>query len=118
MRVLIKLNKSCFRTFERDFFMDVTKKQTGAELFVEVKGSIDSVTAPELNKILNESLNGISSLIFDFANVDYISSAGLRVLLAARKAIAKDGNVVVRNSNQNIMDIFTMTGFDNILTIE
>ena len=98
--------------------MDVTKKQNGSELFIEVSGSIDTVTAPELNKILNESLKGINSLIFDFANVDYISSAGLRVLLAARKSIAKDGSVVIRNSNQNILDIFTMTGFDNILTIE
>lgn len=98
--------------------MNVTKKQNGSELFIEVSGSIDTVTAPELNKIINESLKGINSLIFDFANVDYISSAGLRVLLAARKSIAKDGNVVIRNSNQNIMDIFTMTGFDNILTIE
>lgn len=98
--------------------MNVTKKQNGSELFIEVSGSIDTVTAPELNKILNESLKGINSLIFDFANVDYISSAGLRVLLAARKSIAKDGSVVIRNSNQNILDIFTMTGFDNILTIE
>ena len=98
--------------------MDVTKKQNGSELFIAVSGSIDTVTAPELNKILNESLKGINSLIFDFANVDYISSAGLRVLLAARKSIAKDGSVVIRNSNQNILDIFTMTGFDNILTIE
>jgi anti-sigma B factor antagonist len=98
--------------------MNVAKKQNGSELFIEVSGSIDTVTAPELNKILNESLKGINSLIFDFANVDYISSAGLRVLLAARKSIAKDGSVVVRNSNQNILDIFAMTGFDNILTIE
>ena len=98
--------------------MNVTKKQNGSELFIEVSGSIDTVTAPELNKIINESLKGINSLIFDFAKVDYISSAGLRVLLAARKSITKDGNVVIRNSNQNIMDIFTMTGFDNILTIE
>lgn len=98
--------------------MDITKKQTGSELLIEVSGSIDSVTAPEFNNAIEGSLNGIKSLIFDFKNVDYISSAGLRVLLVARKTIAKDGNVIVRSPNQNVIDIFTMTGFDNILTIE
>ncbi len=98
--------------------MKVTKKQTNSDLLIEIEGSIDSVTAPELHKIINESLNGVNSIVFDFANVDYISSAGLRVLLATRKSLPKDGNMIIRNANQNVMDIFTMTGFDNILTIE
>lgn len=98
--------------------MKVTKKQTNSDLLIEIEGSIDSVTAPELHKIINESLNGVNSIVFDFANVDYISSAGLRVLLATRKSLPKDGNMIIHNANQNVMDIFTMTGFDNILTIE
>ena len=98
--------------------MKVTKKQTNSDLLIEIEGSIDSVTAPELHKIINESLSGVNSLVFDFANVDYISSAGLRVLLATRKNLSKGGDMIIRNANQNVMDIFTMTGFDNILTIE
>ena len=99
--------------------MDVLKQQTGSELLVEISGSIDSGTSPELNDNLNESIKGISTLILDFKKVSYISSAGLRVLLATFKALsAKGGQMIVRNPNQNVMDIFTITGFDNILTIE
>lgn len=99
--------------------MNVTKKQTGSELLVELEGSIDSTTSNELNTALNESLNGVNSMILDFKKIDYVSSAGLRVLLATYKAlVAKGGTMVIRNVNQNVMDIFTMTGFDNILTIE
>lgn len=99
--------------------MNVTKKQTGSELLVELEGSIDSTTSNELNTILSESLNGVNSMILDFKKIDYISSAGLRVLLATYKAlVGKNGTMVIRNVNQNVMDVFTMTGFDNILTIE
>ena len=98
--------------------MNVNKKQNGSELLIEVEGSIDSLTAPEFNQIINESLNGITSLILDFQKVDYISSAGLRVLLVACKLMSAQGNMVIRNVNKNVMDVFSMTGFDNILTIE
>ena len=98
--------------------MNVTKNQSGSELFVVVEGNIDSTTAPELNNAICDSLKGISSLIFDFKKVSDISSAGLRVLLASRKALADDGKVIIRGPNQNVMDIFSMTGFDNILIIE
>ena len=98
--------------------MNVIKRLEGSELFVEIIGNIDSVTAPELNNSLNESLKGVTSIVFDFKQVDYISSAGLRVLLVAVKAMPKDGGVTVRNANSNVMDIFTMTGFVNILNIE
>ena len=98
--------------------MKVNKKLTGSELYVEVEGSIDSNTAPDFNAALTESMDGISSLIIDFKKVNYISSAGLRVLLLACKTMSKQGKMVVRNADSNIMDIFTMTGFVNILTIE
>ena len=98
--------------------MNIVKKLNGSELFVEIEGSIDSTTAPEFNDVLEESMKGITSLILDFKKVDYISSAGLRVLLVACKTMSKQGDMVVRNANNNIMDIFTMTGFVNILKIE
>ena len=98
--------------------MKVNKKQNGSELLMEIEGGIDSITAPQLNDILTASINGITSLILDFKNVDYISSAGLRVLLVNYKAMTGKGNMIIRNVNKNVMDIFTMTGFVNILTIE
>ena len=98
--------------------MNVNKKQNGSELLIEVQGGIDSTTAPEFNEILNSSLSGITSLIIDFKGVDYISSAGLRVLLVTYKTMSNQGNMVIRNANSNVMDIFTMTGFVNILNIE
>ena len=98
--------------------MNIAKKLNGSELLYELEGSIDSTTAPQLDKEINESLNGIASLILDFTKVDYISSAGLRVLLAAFRAMSKQGKMVIRHPNSNVVDIFSMTGFDNILTIE
>ena len=99
--------------------MDVTKKQNGSELLLELSGSIDSGTSPELNAVIEQSLKGINSLILDFKKIDYISSAVLRVLLATFKTLSgRGGNMIIRYPNQNVMDIFTMTGFDNILTIE
>ena len=86
---------------------------------LELSGSIDSGTSPELNAVIEQSLKGINSLILDFKKIDYISSAGLRVLLATFKTLSgRGGNMIIRYPNQNVMDIFTMTGFDNILTIE
>ena len=101
-----------------DKSMKVNKKLNGSELLMEIEGGIDSTTAPELNDILAASINGITSLILDFKNVDYISSAGLRVLLVNYKAMTGKGEMIIRNVNGNVMDIFTMTGFVNILTIE
>ena len=98
--------------------MNINKKLNGSELLFELEGSIDSTSAPELDKVINESIKDVESLILDFKNVDYISSAGLRVLLVAYKTMAKQGKMVVRHPNSNVMDIFSMTGFDNILTIE
>ena len=93
--------------------MKVTKKLAGSELVFELEGNIDSTTAPELFEEVNKSL------IFDFAKVDYISSAGLRVLLAAYKIMSsQQGNMIIRHVNNNVMDIFQMTGFTNFLTIE
>ena len=110
--------------------MNITKQQSGLELLVAVEGSIDSTSAPELNDQICDSLTSINSLeicdsltsinslVFDFSKVNYISSAGLRVLLSARKTLGDKGEVIIRHPNSNVLDVFTMSGFDNILKIE
>lgn len=98
--------------------MKVNKKLDGTELLLEIDGSVDSSTAPELSKEVNESIKGVTLLVFDFSKVDYVSSAGLRVLLVAFKTMSKQGKMIIRHVNQDIMDVFSITGFDSILTIE
>ena len=87
------------------------------EVYV-LEGRLDTVTAPELEEALKESLENPKDLTLDFEKLDYISSAGLRVLLAAQKAIAGNGSVKITHVNQTIMEIFEVTGFSDILTIE
>ena len=99
--------------------MDIVKKQNENELNVALAGRLDTTTAPELAAVVNgEALNGITALVLDFAKLDYISSAGLRVLLAAQKIMNNQGSMVVRNVNETIMEVFEVTGFIDILTIE
>ena len=98
--------------------MNIVKKQDGSTLLFEIEGSIDSTTSNEFNETVNKSLDGIETVILDFGKVDYISSAGLRVLLVTSNALSKQGKMIIRHPNSNVMDIFSMTGFDNILNIE
>ena len=84
----------------------------------KLKGSLDTITAPELEKELKDSIDGLSELVLDFAELDYISSSGLRVLLAAQKLMNDQGSMKVTNVNDSVMEIFTVTGFSDILTIE
>ena len=98
--------------------MTINKNLEGSKLTVAVEGRLDTTTAPQLEEEFKNSLEGVEDLVLDFSKLDYISSAGLRVLLATRKNLPKGGDMIIRNANQNVMDIFTMTGFDNILTIE
>ena len=81
-------------------------------------GRLDTVTAPELEAQFMASESDAEELIFDFAKLDYISSAGLRVLLAAQKVMHKKGSMVIKNANETIMEVFEVTGFIDILTIE
>lgn len=88
-------------------------------LTVSVEGSIDTVTAPELDSQLQANWEGITELIIDLAAVDYISSAGLRVILMANQQMEDcDGSMTVRNVNDDIKEIFEMTGFDSLLNLE
>ena len=98
--------------------MKITKNQNGTQLNIAVEGRMDTTTAPELEKELRESLDGITELTLDFSKLDYISSAGLRVLLSAHKAMSKQGAMKVTNVNEMVMEVFEVTGFSDILTIE
>lgn len=98
--------------------MTINKQIEGQEAVVALEGRLDTVTAPDLEKELQEILPNITKLVFDFANLEYLSSAGLRVLLNTQKIISKVGKMIVKNVNDTIMDVFDMTGFSSILTIE
>lgn len=98
--------------------MTIKKELNDGELKVEVSGRLDTVTSPELEKSLMENFTGVSSLILDFAQLEYISSAGLRVLLIAQKQMNKQGKMALINVNEAVMEILELTGFDQILTIQ
>ena len=98
--------------------MTVEKKINGAEVTLIVEGRVDTQTAPELELVLDEVLPGIKELTFDMSNLDYVSSAGLRVILKAQKAMSAQGSMRLTNVNDNIMEVFDITGFIDILTIE
>ena len=98
--------------------MIINKTKDGTALTLAPEGRLDTLTAPELEKEVKESLDGITSLKFDFAKLEYISSAGLRVLLSAQKTMNKQGEMKICNANETIMEIFEVTGFLDILDIE
>ncbi len=98
--------------------MTINKKQEGTTLEIAVEGRLDTTTAPQLEAELKHSIDGITALTMDFANLEYISSAGLRVLLSVQKVMNKQGSMVVRHVNEMISEIFEVTGFVDILTIE
>lgn len=96
--------------------MKITKTVDGANLTLALEGRLDTTTAPELEAEV-ASLAGITDFALDFGGLEYVSSAGLRVLLAMQKVMNKQGQMVVKNVNENIMEVFEVTGFDSILTI-
>ena len=98
--------------------MTITKNQDGAALVIALEGRLDSTTAPELEKELKDALPGVTGLTLDLEKLEYISSAGLRVLLAAQKTMSRQGEMKLVNVNEIIMEIFEITGFSDILTIE
>lgn len=99
--------------------MTITKNTENGVLTLALEGRLDTNTAPELEKEISADLTAdVQSLILDLKDLEYISSAGLRVLLAAQKRMNKQGNMVVKNVNDMIMDVFEVTGFVDILTIE
>ena len=98
--------------------MHIEKIRESEKLTLTIEGRIDTKTAPELDELVRTSLEGISLLIMDLKDVAYISSAGLRVLLIAQKQMNKQGEMKIINVSEDIMEIFEVTGFSDILTVE
>ena len=98
--------------------MKITKTQNAGTMTIALQGRLDTTTAPELETEVKASLDGASELILDMEQLDYISSAGLRVLLSAQKAMTKKGGMKVIHVNETVMEIFEVTGFSDILDIE
>ena len=97
--------------------MKINKNLNGTALTIELEGRLDTTTAPELEKALN-ALGSVNELTLDFGKLEYISSAGLRVLLAAHKIMSRKGGMKVTNVNEIVNEVFEVTGFSDILTIE
>ena len=98
--------------------MTIEKNLNGTELAVTIAGRLDTTTAPQLEAEFKQSITGVEKLVLDFASLEYLSSAGLRVLLAAQKVMNKQGEMIIKNVNETINEIFEVTGFIDILTIE
>jgi anti-sigma B factor antagonist len=98
--------------------LNIEKKTEGTALQVTLTGRLDTTTAPQLESELKSSLDGVTSLVMDFEKLEYISSAGLRVLLSAHKSMAKKGGMKVVNVNDVVNEVFDVTGFADILNIE
>ncbi len=97
--------------------MNIQTKKEDNSLAVILEGRLDTSTAPQLEECLNASLDGIEDLSLDLSALDYISSAGLRVLLSAQKRMTKQGKMQITGANETVMEIFEITGFSDILTI-
>ena len=98
--------------------MTIEIKKNAAETIIEIVGRLDTITAPALDKTINEDIGDTKNLVLDVKGMEYISSAGLRVLLGAQKKMQKIGSMKVKNVCAEVMDIFEMTGFADILVIE
>ena len=97
--------------------MTISKKQDEKELVIFIEGRLDSTTAPALDMEV-KALNGVESLVFDLEKLEYISSAGFRILLSAQKKMNKQGDMVVKNVRKDIYELFEVSGFNEILTIK
>lgn len=98
--------------------MTIDKNHDGTKLEIALEGRLDTMTAPQLEEEVKNNIEGIKELIFDLKNLAYVSSAGLRVLLSAQKIMNKQGSMTIRNANEEVMEIFEVTGFIDILNIE
>lgn len=97
--------------------MNIVKKNNGSKLLLELEGRLDTMNAPDLEKELEESLENVTELVLDMEKLDYVSSAGLRVLLGAQKQMNLKGSMELHHVCGEVQEVFDMTGFSNILTI-
>jgi anti-sigma B factor antagonist len=98
--------------------LNITKTIENGQGTLTLEGRLDTMSAPELEQVMRDTLPGLVALELDFTKLDYISSAGLRVLLSAQKQMNKQGSMTLTNVNDTILEIFEVTGFTDILTIE
>ena len=98
--------------------MTIDKTVDGTTVAMVLAGRLDTSTAPQLEAELKQTLPGMTRLELDFNSLEYLSSAGLRVLLSAQKTMNKQGEMILRNVNETVMEVFEITGFSYILTIE
>ena len=98
--------------------MTIEKTLEGNTLTLALEGRLDTTTSPDLEEALGASLDGVTALVFDFAKLDYLSSAGLRVLLSAQKRMNKQGSMKLLHVNDTVKEVFEITGFADFLTIE
>ena len=98
--------------------LNLNKTVEGTKVKFDLEGRLDTITSPELEEAIQGSVTDATELVLDFEKLEYISSSGLRVLLAAQKIMSKQGSMVVTNVNETIQEIFEVTGFSDILTIE
>ena len=96
--------------------MEIIKKSEGSKLTIALVGRLDTTTAPELEAEIKSSIDGVTEFVLDFEALEYVSSAGLRVILMAQKLMKKQGSMVLINVNADIMEVFDITGFSDILT--
>lgn len=107
-----------YKNSEEEGKMNIKKTREGNTMTIALEGRLDTTTAPVLEEELKKEISGVEELYFDFQALDYISSAGLRVLLSAQKTMNKQGKMVIKNANEDVMEIFEVTGFVDILSIE
>ena len=100
------------------YIMEIKKTITGSKMVLVLSGRLDTNTSPQLEAAIKEDISSIELLEIDLVDLAYISSAGLRVLLSAQKIMNKQGDMIIRNVNEDIMDVFEVTGFVDILNIE
>ena len=98
--------------------LNITNAKDGDKLTVELEGRLDTTTSPQLEENMSEQLGGVTQLTFDLAKLEYISSAGLRVLLSSQKTMNKQGEMIVKNVSEEVQEIFEVTGFSDIFTIQ
>lgn len=98
--------------------MTIEKQMQDGVINIKVSGRLDTTTAPDLEKEIKDTVTGCEELVLDFSDLEYISSAGLRVLLATQKKMNEDGSLKVTGVNETVMEVFEVTGFSDILTIE
>ncbi|SHI46174.1 anti-sigma B factor antagonist [Pseudobutyrivibrio xylanivorans DSM 14809] len=106
--------------YEKEYknMLNIKDEKNGGDLIVELEGRLDTTTSPQLEEKINAVIDGVSKLTFDLKNLEYISSAGLRVLLSAQKVMNKQGRMVVNNPTEEVQEIFDVTGFSDIFTIQ